>query len=363
MKIIKQVRKAFVLFIIFATLVFSATCTFDFAERGGSGRGDLEPLPQGISFEIKFLLCPEQTVCYDGSLRPEVHELIYNALPWETLAPLAWNRDIIMQFIDTRSLELFNAGWINRIRHHVRGGGQPGDVQLTYRRRIPINSGTRLTEEMVLETLMQARQEGSLQWAAQDGLSDNVEIDWSYNSAVLTLSRSVNGIRFDHPDTPPYFSLDGSRDLLIGNFPDGIDDLILPYPRWDTVAWYKDRILNNSFIHGPAFIRRYRARGTISAENSQRYFGVYKTQRVTFDVEVMPFQGGYIVELSSSDVIRLSPAAADWVNFEQVSRLQSFMHDLVRNAGILIPESGLRTSTVLRYMRQPNGSREPEPES
>ena len=365
MKIIKQAWKILTL-LLFFTLLLSTTCTYDFQ----GGRADLDPLPDGISFEIKFILDPEKTVDKDGKLEQWVIDLFDTCLPWITTTldengmsrpPMTMrniNREVFMQFIDTPALDLFNAGFINRIRHHHYGGNQPGDVQLTYRRRISIPSGTTMTEEAVQAVYMQAKREGTFQWAAKSGISDSVEIDWSYNSAVMSFSRSVNGIKFNHPDTPPYLSLAGSKALLRDNFPWDINNLRLTNPRFDVADWYMDKI-ENGVIHGPVQIKRYRTRGTISAEDSLRLFGVEKSQRITLDVEVMPFFDTYIVELSSSDAIESDPGTSDYLNFNQVTRLRQFMHDICVEAGILVPISGLRSTQVIQNMRQGGGPKEP----
>ena len=358
MKIIRQAWKTFTL-LFFLVFLLNSGCTHDY--QGGPAH--LEPLEDGIAFEIKFLLDADKVVNPDGSLKQEVRDFYNNALPWN--GPLSQtldnvNRDVIQQYVDTPALDLWNAGWINRIRHHVyvrTGSSTTGDVQLTYRKRININNGTTVTEEMVQKAILQAKREGTYQWAAASpgGLADNVEIDWSYNSATLTLSRSYYG-RFDHTE-PRHNSLAGSKAWLINNFPYGsMNDFNLANPRTDRInfeEWYIDKF-ENGVLYGPASIRRHRARGTISAADTLRLFGVEKDQRVDFDIEVMPVPtaSGYIVELSSSGEIDFSEHSSTWATFEQVARLRQFVIDISNEAGYLIPENAFKTTVILEEMRQ-----------
>jgi len=359
MKINKLAWNVFALFLFFA-IILNSGCTYDY--QGGPAH--LEPLEDGIAFEIKFLLDAEKVVNPDGSLKQEVMNFYNNALPWsgslsQTLDNV--NRDVIQQYVDTKNLELWGAGWINRVRHHIyvrTGSSNTGDVQLTYRKRINIGTGTTITEEMVQKAILQAKKEGTYQWAAASpgGLADNVEIDWSYNSATLTLSRSYYG-RFDHTE-PRHNSLAGSKAWLINNFPYGsMVNFNLANPRTDRInfeEWYIDKF-ERGVLYGPASIRRHRTRGSISEEDSLRLFGVEKVQRVDIDIEVMPVPGGYIVELSSSGEIDSNPTDSEWLNFEQVVRLRQFMIDISNEAGYLIPENAFKTTVILETMRQESG--------
>jgi hypothetical protein len=342
--------------LLFIALVVNTGCNSGYT----TGRGDLDPLPDGISFEIKYILDPEKTVDSDGSLKPEIVELYNNALPWiggaPTLSMANVNRDVVQFFIDSYNRDLFNAGWYNRIRHHVNGGKQEKDVQLTYRKRINAVSGrTRMTEADAQAAYMQAKKEGTYQMAisAPGGIGDNVELDWSYDSCTLTLSYSTfqNSVHF--PGLARYENIAGARDHVLKYLPrDQLKSLNLADRPFNFAEWYEDKIENGT-LFGPAYIRRYRTNGSISKEDSLRIFGGEKIQNVEFDIEVMPFHGSYIVELSSSSLICYKPGTGDWANFEHVTRLRKFMHDISLEAGILLPESGLKTSQIIQTMRQP----------
>ncbi|MCL2410747.1 MAG: hypothetical protein FWC97_03805 [Treponema sp.] len=376
MKTFKQTWKALVLLLSFALLLvgcdFESTTgpahTVELEEILGDGR-----LPEGIAFEIKFLLCPEQTIDENGNLRWEVIELFNNALPWVSgegnpaTSGHVVNRDVVQHHLDTRHRDLFSAGWITRIRHLVR----TNVLDVTYRKRIPIVSGTRLTEADVQRVVLQAKRENIHDWA-WDSPDGSVEFDWSYNSAVLTVSWRIDlsGAAFTNAmNNSPYSTLVGARELLRSQFPFGSTDFNLTNPntnRVDFEEWFFDKIDNDVILHGPAFIRRHRTRGTISAADSLRLFGVEKQQRVDFDIEVLPLRcGSFLVEVSSSSEIYPDPVPSGvnrtntWESFDQVAALRQFMHDFVLEAGILVPETGLRTTTILNTMGQ-TPPREPQ---
>ena len=401
-----QTGTALVLILSFALLLNSG-CDAEYTE----GPADLLPLPNRVAFEMKFLLDPDKVVDANGNLLPEIGIIFNNALSPYWAAPAnnagmnapAAQRIVTQVFLDTPNLDFFRAGWINRMRLCTYGGSGSfgaGDMQVTVRRRIPIPSGSNLTEQMVQKAYTQSIMDGSFSFAATqaDSIDENVEIDWSYDTAVFTMSRShtITGYHanFNHGW---YGNLDGAKKLFMDNLPVAamsqylnITDRklgIIPHPSatpgLSFVEWYKDN-LEKSVLYGPVTIRRWRAQVTMTPAQVKDFFGFEKMtiaatpapvgQRIRLEIEIMPYFDTYVVELSASGFIlwepvegidrvppapftNNSPPAADqqFRSFQMVSHLREHLKQVCIDAGVLIPESGFKTSIVLENMRQDTG--------
>ena len=56
-------------------------------------------------------------------------------------------------------------------------------------------------------------------------------------------------------------------------------------------------------------------------------------------------------------------AAGDVINFQHLARIRQFMHDLLYDAGLLVPQSGLKNTLILENLRQDNPKKGEEPDS
>ena len=279
-------------------------------------------------FEVAFLLDADRVLDADGNFRLEYRELLLGGAGSAVTGGLPGReRRLNIQWMDTPE-QIFNQhGWINRIRHRH---WQPNPFQLTYRTRMPI--AWPVTNEGIQAALMEAELRGF------DDTNWSYEIDWSYDSAVLTVSHSLIQLPYDqvHGLVPPLDLPDeaASREILINHMPDVLRDVV----DWD---WYVQN-LARVVKHGPVYYRRYDNRSPIGL-----------TIPGGLTIEVMPLMGPdgnvelYVVEASFE---------TDGLGFEATAGYRAALQDLLEDAGILLHRSGLRTSTVLaRYKREVNG--------
>ena len=259
-----------------------------------------------LDTEVKFLIDADQVLDSNGNLLAEIAYL-FGGFGRDR------GRSITMQFMDTPD-QVFNAeGFINRIRY--RNWNQPAEgYQLTYRRRIPIWP---VNHENIQVAINLADTEGFGDW--------DMSLDWSYNSAVLTLSYTVNTIHQISSQLPNTMD---SKNLLINYMPEHITSL------------YSAKLLeafNDITVHGPVTFRRYE-------------FNFPGTTQRILRIEVMPIRTmdgtgiDYIVEVSFE--------LENEGRLEVIYASRNEIKDILENADILLPDSGLRTSTILeRYKR------------
>ena len=256
--------------------------------------------------EVKFLIDAEQVLDTNGNLLPEMAHLFGGM-----------NRDrgrrITMQFMDTPD-QAFNAdGWIHRIRY--RHWNQPSEgYQLTYRRRVPIGS---VNHANIRAAMDQAREDGFGDW--------DMNLDWSYRSAVLTLSYTVN--------TGPG---------ILSPLSDGVASgrLLKDHMPAHVAALYSEAMLaafDDVVVHGPVTFRRYE-------------FNFPGTNERILRIEVLP-----IKTVNGDGIDRIVEVSFEMEHegrLEVISARRDQIQGILEQAGILIPENGLRTSTILeRYGR------------
>lgn len=301
----------------------------------------IEPEPQDNTvFEVAFMLDASIILDEEGNFLPYYRNLLLGgAGSANTNGQPGRERRLYMQWMDTPDQVFSAQGWINRIRHRH---WQNLPFQLTYRNRVPI--AWPVTEESLAAAFAQAYAGGFV------GNGWELEVDWSYDSAVLTASYSHTSLTYDQVnDFSCRFgilpSVERSRELLLENIP---VHAIYAVGGQALVEWY---IANLPYVveHGPVYYRRYDNRSPLNLPAS---FG-----NIGLTIEVMPIRNAdntgieYIVE-ASFDGIGLASTA------EKRDAVQGILEDL----GILLPESGLRTSTVLARYRRPAPEVPEEPE-
>ena len=253
-----------------------------------------------VDFEIAFLLDADLVMDDDGGL---CDEFLY-AIGLEVNR----YRRLYIQWMDTADQYFNSDGWINRIRQR----NWEDRWQLTYRRRYPI-----------AWPVTYANIEAAFAQAIEDGfnLEDwEFEIDWSYNSAVLSLSDTVNIPFPEGVERGMLPDVELSRELLIDNIPD----------KFYEMGWYAEA-LAGVVAHGPVLYRRFEF-NRFGSNNAIR-------------IEIMPLRNAdgtgteYIVEVSH---------ATEGLGLEVTEERRDYIYNLF--AGYILPRSGLRTSTVLaRY--------------
>ena len=257
--------------------------------------------------EVKFLIDPALVLDANGNLRPQVANL-FGGFGRDR------GRSINMQFMDTPE-QAFNAyGFINRIRYRHWNQQDGEGYQITYRKRIPVWPVNHANIQAAID---RAHAEGFGNW--------DMGLDWSYNSAVLTLSYTVaTGGRV--PSTLP--DVTGSRILLINHMPAHVAALYTPEQL---------EAFNNVVIHGPAAFRRYE-------------FNFPGTSDRILRIEVLPIRS--IDGTGIDHIVEVSFEFENEGRLEVLSQHRAHIQGILENAGILVPESGLRASTILaRYRR------------
>jgi len=257
--------------------------------------------------EVKFLIDPELVLDANGNLRREVANL-FGGFGRDR------GRSIVMQFMDTPDQAFRAEGFINRIRYRHWNQQDGEGYQLTYRRRIPVWPVNHTTIRAAID---QANADGFGNW--------DMNLDWSYHSAVLTLSHTVaTGGRVS--STLP--NEIASRNLLRNHMPAHVANLYSP----ELLAAFDDLV-----VHGPVRFRRYE-------------FNFPGTNERILRIEVMP--------ITAEDGIGIDHIVEVSFEFENEGRLdvinarRAQIQTILENANILLPESGLRASRVLeRYGR------------
>jgi Leucine-rich repeat (LRR) protein len=267
-----------------------------------------EPFDIPVS-EVKFLLNPDLTLDANGNLLSGVASL-FGGLGRDR------GRIVTMQYMDTPDRTFNSDGLINRIRY--RNWNQPGEgYQITYRKRIPITWP--VCYETIQAAVASANAQGFGNWTKG--------IDWSYNSAVLTLDREVSTGGSVSGTLP---NIADSRELLKSKIPGDVASLYGSALTGD---------FDSVIAYGPVTFRRYE-------------FNFPGTSQRVLRIEVMPIKTAdgngteYIAEASFE--------FEDSLTLEQLAERRTQIQTILQNAGILVRESGLRTSKVLeRYGEYP----------
>lgn len=175
-------------------------------------------------YEVKILLNPTAVLGSDNKLKATV---------LSTFSMPTTVTKMNVQFLDTDSKEIYNAGWSPRIRKVE----DEDDFELTYKKRYPITGGN------INAALTTANNEGF------DSSDSNYEaqVEWGYQKQTLSISRkkSASDSGFSGMDLP---GTSKSRDMLIDDAPGKFDDWL--YNNWGTTA------LGNSRIYGPILAKR-----------------------------------------------------------------------------------------------------------
>ncbi|KAM7210939.1 hypothetical protein V8F06_013674 [Rhypophila decipiens] len=139
-----------------------------------------------------------------------------------------------VQFLDTNTKQIYNAGWSPRIR---KTEGESG-FELTYKKRYPVSGSD------INAALTTANSEGfdstDTDWDAQ--------IEWGYYQKTLSISRKKSATKsgYSGMDLP---STSDSRSMLIDKAPGTFED-------WGGVNNWGTDLLGVSRIYGPVLAKR-----------------------------------------------------------------------------------------------------------
>ena len=307
----KAIALALSFVMVFGAVTVAAYENNDYDENGYEENGEVAEfaLPD-MDFEIAFLLDAELVLDEDGEL---CDDFLY-ALGLEVNR----YRRLYIQWMDTPNQYFNSDGWINRIRQR----NWEDRWQLTYRRRYPV--AWPLTYDGIEAALLQALKDG---FTLEDW---DFEVDWSYNSAVLSLSDTVNIPFPEGAERGELPDVELARQLLIENMPDKMYEL----------GWYGEALVY-VVPHGPVHYRRFEF----------NRFGENNAIRI----EIMPVRtaDGSGIE----NIVEVSHAT-EGLGLEVTAERREYIYNLFE--GYILPRSGLRTSTVLARYQGVNVDAEPE---
>ncbi|KAK0666907.1 hypothetical protein QBC41DRAFT_348419 [Cercophora samala] len=258
-------------------------------------------------FEVKFLL-DETQVLDAASSKPAESLRAAFKLPEKPIR-------MDVQFLDTTSREIYNAGWSPRIR---KVEGESG-YELTYKKRYPIVDGQAdgaIDASDLLTALSVARDEG---FDVTETKYD-AQVEWGFQKQTLSISRkkkvkkdSVGKKEMGLPDE------NESRKLLVEEIPGKFDD-------WLFEKWGRS-LLSQAVIYGP-----------VSAE---RYEGTW--EGVEVDVEIWPLR----VEGSDTDTETIVEISFKSDNGNQAGTTQKVLGDYLAERGWLVPRDSLKTQLIM----------------
>ncbi|KAF2418774.1 hypothetical protein EJ08DRAFT_49793 [Tothia fuscella] len=175
-------------------------------------------------YEVKLLMNPSVVLGSDFKLTPTV--LSTFAMPTSVTK-------MNVQFLDTDSKPIYNAGWSPRLR---KTEGE-ADFELTYKKRYPVSNNDI---------------DGTLTTAANEGFDSttttyDAQIEWGYQQKTLSISRkkTASSSGYSGMDLP---GTSNSRTIMINNAPDKFDD-------WLGNGWGTNN-LAISRLYGPILAKR-----------------------------------------------------------------------------------------------------------
>jgi hypothetical protein len=247
-------------------------------------------------YEVKLLMDPSKVLGPDFKLTSTV--LSTFSMPTSVTK-------MNVQFLDTDSKPIYNAGWSPRMRK-IEG---ESDFELTYKKRYNVTNGDI---------------NGALTLANNEGFNSGdtgyeAQVEWGYQKQTLSISRQKtgSGSGYSGQDLP---AKSASQKMMIDNAPDKFNNWL--YSNWG------DDQLSNSRLYGPILAKR--SIGTWS--------GISK-----FYVEVWPIKDAagtgteYIVEASFKTTDR---STASSKHDELVSFLQG--------KGWFLAQDSLKTALIMQ---------------
>lgn len=259
-------------------------------------------VPEGLSYEVKFLLDPEQVLDEAHHLKKEWEQafgITEDFVPYEVM------------YLETPEQEFQREGWSNRLR---RKSGKK-KVERTYKKRYPVADGN------IAETYETAEKDGfaipgkDAGKDAADGFE--AQIDWGYEKMTLSFS-CENSEKTERSDSLASFSAAEARAFLKKGMPEKEAD-------WRQKGW------------GLVMTDRAEAAGPVRFLRAK---GMLEEHEVT--VEIWPVmekdknETGFTVELSFK--AESFPEARDG---------RTKLTKLFDEKGILLHEDSLKTGMVL----------------
>jgi internalin A len=279
--------------------------------------------------EIKFLLNSDLVLDENGNLLDSVINSL-GERGFEYRVPTVADplKNVKMEYLDTSDKKFDDKGFITRIRRRSwkQNESDPEGYQITYRKRIPLES---VDNASIYEAILSAKQQSS------SFASWSCEVDWSYDSACLTLDREFS-TKKTVSVTSELPGIDGCKEI-INKF---------PYPQ-GIYSQELQTAFNNFDIYGSdVYYDRYEFSLPQSIEPNIRGY--------IFRIEVMAMQSAdrktteYIAEASFK--YENSGASSMYKSLDFLSDKRAKIEAELEKEGILLKGNGLKTAKVLeRY--------------
>ncbi|KAK4172512.1 hypothetical protein QBC36DRAFT_390357 [Triangularia setosa] len=261
-------------------------------------------------FEVKFLLNDSQVLDFASSKPNDELRAVFN-LPSKAIR-------MNVQFLDTSSREIYNAGWSPRIR---KIEGESG-YELTYKKRYPIiddQADGAIDASDLLTALNLAKDDGF------DVTETNydTQVEWGFQKQTLSISRkkkvkkdSVGKKEMGLPDE------DESKKLLTEEIPGKFDN-------WSFQKWGRS-LLSQAVIYGPVL--------------AERYEGTW--EGVEVDIEVWPLRSKES-EAGMESIVEISFKSD---NGNTAGDAHKALEIYLEEKGWLVPRDSLKTQLIMdRY--------------
>ncbi|WP_338553474.1 hypothetical protein [Paenibacillus sp. KS-LC4] len=278
------------------TMVLSATLLLSAFQAPETVQAKAQEANMVPTYEVKLLLDSTQVLNSNSTLTSAVSSQ-FN---------LTTSRQTNVEYFDTNSLGLDDAGWNARFRKKE----DKNNYELTYKKRYPVQNGN------IDAALTLANSEGF------DITDDNykAEIDWGYSKQTLSLSvdkkvtKSLNGAL----GLP---SESAARQMLLDELPGKLKN-------WGTSNWGKTQ-LQNSRAYGPVL--------------ATKHTGTWNGLEV--DVEIWPIRNAAGTGVENIVEISFKTDEYSIANTKRTALINS-----LNSLGWLVPADGLKTQLVMeRY--------------
>lgn len=170
--------------------------------------------PDGLSFEVKFLLDSALVLDDENKLTDQVRGLFHMEDDY---------RPIDVMYLDTAEREFWREGWTNRLRQ--KAGKEK--IERTYKKRYPVSEGN------IDVALAQAAKEGFGEYDAQ--------IDWGYTDMTLSVSVEDSDVHPEYPQLSQLTTDEAARFLETAMPPEehGLSDLLSQIQRIGPIRFWR----------------------------------------------------------------------------------------------------------------------------
>ena len=288
-----------------AVLTLAAVLTFGGMQAAAAAEEDagrMAPAPEGLSYEVKFLLDQKQVLDEAHLLKEEWKQEL-----GITEDPVTFE----VMYLETPEQEFQQAGWSNRLR---RKSGKK-KVECTCKKRYPVPEGD------IAAACETAEKDGFMipdKDAGKDAADGSeAQIDWGYEQMTLSFSFE-NSEKVEGSDSLASFSREEARAFVRKGMPEKEAD-------WKQKGWGL-MLIDRSEAVGP--VRFLRAKGTLEG------------REVT--AEIWP-----VTEKDKNEVSYTVELSFKAETFRDAEDGRAKLTELLDGKGVLLHEDSLKTGMIL----------------